>query len=444
MSNVTFTYPYAATPALANVSLDLVAGQVSALVGLNGSGKTTLAKVLAGLLQPTAGTVSWNGTDITMLDRAALRQRIAVLFQDYVRFYFRVRENIVFGNAQLHDEALMDQAASQSGSNEFIAQLADAVDTELGNTFVPGAGLSGGQWQRLVLARILYRRADLVILDEPTAALDPLAEAEFFERIRLLFPDAAILLISHRVTSVTSADRIYVLDSGRIAEAGNHTGLMQQGGQYASLYKRQAASILAAPNWTSLTLGGWDMTDAEELVARLTADISARERWQASWADAVPEAVGHRALDEVRRVSRDNAAWLSELLKRTGWPLRSVVGAEAAEAAWAIAQHADHDQVLQARCLEAMRAAASVGEASTSRLAYLEDRVRIAHGRPQLYGTQEIQLPGRDWELFPVEDPGRLNERRMAVGLPELPTVSSLPCDQAGRGGRAASDVPSA
>lgn len=173
------------------------------------------------------------------------------------------------------------------------------------------------------------------------------------------------------------------------------------------------------------------MTDAEELIARLKADVSARERWQATWTDTETGEAGRIARDEVIRVSRDNAVWLSRVLQKNGWPLKSVVGPEAAEGAWAIAQHADHDQALQARCLEFMRAAASIGEASVSRLAYLEDRVRVAAGRPQLYGTQEIQRPGRDWELQPVEDPAHLNERRVAVGLPELPSASSLLPDQA-------------
>lgn len=167
-------------------------------------------------------------------------------------------------------------------------------------------------------------------------------------------------------------------------------------------------------------MGGGITGYHEELIARLCADIEAREHWQAAWAVPGTDESERAALTEVREVSRANAAWLSEQLQVAGWPLESVAGIEAAEAAWAIAQHTDHDPAFQAHCLELMRAAVAAGEAPAARLAYLEDRVRVALGRPQLYGTQEIQLPGMDWELLPVEDPARLNERRAAVGLPAL------------------------
>jgi uncharacterized protein DUF6624 len=159
---------------------------------------------------------------------------------------------------------------------------------------------------------------------------------------------------------------------------------------------------------------------AAELTERMRSDVQAREQWQALW-DLPPADPAYRdAYAQVRDVSRANAVWFAGVLAESGWPRQSVVGEDAAEAAWVIAQHTDHDIGMQSECLRHMQGAVNDGEASAKRLAYLEDRVRLAQGRPQLYGTQEVRSPSGNWELRPVEDPEHLNDRRVAAGLPPL------------------------
>ena len=236
---VTFSYPGASTPALRDVSVEINCGEVIALVGENGSGKTTLAKILAGLYRPSAGSVRWDEVSITDVDGEPLRERIAVIAQDHGNWPLSVRDNITMG--RLLDDALLTAAVTASGADTVISELANGYDTLLAREFKDGAELSGGQWQRIAAARGIYRTAPLLIMDEPTAALDARAEYALFSSLRLLAEDRTVLIITHRLASVRHADRIYVLAHGSVIEAGTHAELLGLGGQYAELYTLQAS-----------------------------------------------------------------------------------------------------------------------------------------------------------------------------------------------------------
>jgi ATP-binding cassette, subfamily B, bacterial len=238
-SGVTFSYPGADEPSLREVSVEIGRGEVVALVGENGSGKTTLAKILAGLYRPSAGRVCWDGTDLADVHGEPLRERIAVIAQDHGNWPLTVRDNILMG--RLLDEALLASSVASSGADAVIAELDHGYDTLLAREFKDGAELSGGQWQRIAAARGFYRVAPLLIMDEPTAALDARAEYALFSSLRTLARDRTVLIITHRLASVRHADRIYVLAHGRVAESGTHADLMTLGGQYAELYTIQAS-----------------------------------------------------------------------------------------------------------------------------------------------------------------------------------------------------------
>jgi ATP-binding cassette subfamily B protein len=240
--DVEFIYPGAAAPALSNIDLHVRPGESLALVGQNGSGKTTLIKLLTRLYHPTRGRILLDGLDLEEWDETTLRQRIGVIFQDFARYQMLVGENIGAGDVRaFDDEGRWRSAAAQGLAAEFVETLPAGYHTQLGKWFKDGRELSGGQWQKIALSRAFMRtRADVLVLDEPTAAMDAQAEAEVFEHFRQLAKGRITILISHRFSTVRMADRIAVLDHGRMVEYGSHEELMSKDGQYAHLFTLQA------------------------------------------------------------------------------------------------------------------------------------------------------------------------------------------------------------
>lgn len=224
--DITFSYPNAERPALRGLSIEIEPGEVIAIVGENGSGKTTLAKILSGLYEPATGTVTYGGIRLQDIDLAQLRSRIAVVAQDFTHWPFSARQNITIGRHDRPDsDAALAEAARASGADQVMARLPEGPDTLLDPTYQGGVELSGGQWQRIAVARGLYRDAALLICDEPTAALDARTEHAVFETIREHAAQRTVVLITHRLASVRYADRIYVLEHGRVAEQGHAWGI---------------------------------------------------------------------------------------------------------------------------------------------------------------------------------------------------------------------------
>ncbi|MFG2952720.1 ABC transporter ATP-binding protein [Streptomyces sp. NPDC048291] len=237
----------AARPALDDVTLSIPLGRIVALVGENGSGKTTLVKLLAGLYQPDRGRILWDGVDAARADRHRLAERIAMVAQDFKRWPFTAKVNVAVGrsSAPLTDERLAASVA-EAGAEEVVEDLPRGLDTLLARNFSGGHELSGGQWQRLGIARAAYRRGHILIVDEPTAALDARAELEVFEKIRALAGSGqTVVLITHRLASVRHADLVHVLEQGRVVESGTPDELLASGGVYAELYTLQADQFTA-------------------------------------------------------------------------------------------------------------------------------------------------------------------------------------------------------
>jgi ATP-binding cassette subfamily B protein len=211
------------------------------LVGPNGAGKTTLIKLLTRLYDPTEGQITLDGVDLREYDPDELRRRIGVIFQDFVKYQLTVKENIGFGQIdELDDDARVQYAAERGGADEVVAELPQGIDTMLGRWFEKGHELSGGQWQKIALGRAFMRDGEVLVLDEPTAALDAEREYEIFQRFRELTNGKIAVLISHRFSTVRMADRIAVIEDGQIAELGSHEQLLARGGTYARLFEMQA------------------------------------------------------------------------------------------------------------------------------------------------------------------------------------------------------------
>jgi ATP-binding cassette subfamily B protein len=236
-----YRYPEAVDDALRSVSFELRRGQIMAVVGANGSGKTTLAKLLCDLLPPTRGTISWDGVDIATCSPDLVRAQIAPVFQDFAQYQFTIRQAIGLGDpTRLEDEPGIRQAADQAGLNEVIEARPNGLDARLGKLFSGGTDVSIGQWQRLAIARALFRDAPVVVLDEPTASLDPRAEADLFDLLHTLCHDRIVVFVSHRFATVRSADAVLVLNQGDVAQLGSHDELMTIGGLYRDLFTLQA------------------------------------------------------------------------------------------------------------------------------------------------------------------------------------------------------------
>lgn len=240
--HVSFAYPGTTGKALDNVSLQIRPGESLALVGENGSGKTTLIKLLTRLYEPTEGRIMLDGVELHDWDVETLRQRIGVIFQDFGRYQFSVGENIGAGDVRhIDDSARWEKAAKTGMAAPFIDEMPEGYETQLGRWFKGGRELSGGQWQKIALSRAFMRsEADILVLDEPTAAMDAASEAAIFDHFRSESHNKMTILISHRFSTVRAADQIIVIHDGEIVEQGNHESLLASNGQYASLFKLQA------------------------------------------------------------------------------------------------------------------------------------------------------------------------------------------------------------
>ena len=241
LDHVSFQYATSTRKILRDITLTIRPGEHVALVGENGSGKTTLVKLLCRLYDPTDGNIMLDGIDLRQFETAALRREISVIFQDYAQYHLTARENIWFGNLNLPpDQKRIMAAARHSGANDVIDSLPNGYETVLGTRFEDGAELSIGEWQKVALARAFLRDAQVIVLDEPTSAMDAKAEYEMFNKFREMSAGKTTILISHRFSTVRMADSIYVLNNGKIVESGSHEELIGLRGKYATMFEMQA------------------------------------------------------------------------------------------------------------------------------------------------------------------------------------------------------------
>lgn len=243
VEHLTFSYPTSPKPMLIDLSFRIEPNQTVAIVGENGAGKSTLVNCLIGLYQEYSGTVRYDGVDLKELDVNAFRDRTGAVFQDFLRYQVTAKENIGFGDvSRMEDMAAIEVAAARSGAADVVRTLPDGIDTLLGPIFEGGYELSVGQWQKLALARSFMRDSSVMVLDEPTASMDPMAEAELFKRFAELAEGRITLLISHRLGSCRMADQILVLKNGELVEQGSHEQLLQLQGEYCRMFETQSQS----------------------------------------------------------------------------------------------------------------------------------------------------------------------------------------------------------
>lgn len=248
--NVGFRYPLTDKDVLKDVSFRVTSGQALALVGENGAGKTTLVKLLTRLYEPTSGRILLNGLDAARFSPRSVQREMSIIFQDFGQYQMTVRENVALGRSSLTGDAEVEAASLRAGADAFVKGLPEGYGNMLGRWFAGGRQLSGGQWQRLALARLYFRDGSVLVFDEPTAALDANAEFEVVETLRQGARGRLTVIISHRFSTVRLADQIVVLEHGRVAEGGTHESLLEQGGRYAQMFRLQARGYLEgyAPN----------------------------------------------------------------------------------------------------------------------------------------------------------------------------------------------------
>lgn len=237
--NVSFAYPNG-TEVLRDISFVIKPGESLALVGVNGAGKTTLIKLLCRFYDVSSGQILINGVDLKDLKLDDWYKHLGTLFQDFVHYNFSVRDNIMLGAPDINDEERMRQAAEQSGAYEFIKKFENGFDQMLGRRFEQGEELSGGQWQKLAIARALYQQAPVLIMDEPTSAIDAQAEYEIFQNLEKVYKGKTLILVSHRFSTVRNANKIIVIDNGQVIESGTHEQLLEHKGKYAKMFHTQA------------------------------------------------------------------------------------------------------------------------------------------------------------------------------------------------------------
>lgn len=244
--DLAFAYTSQSPPVLKGVNFRVRPGEKIAIVGENGAGKSTLVKCLLGLYIPDSGTIRFDGIDIRDIEKDSMRANVSAVFQDFISYQLTARENIAMGQvSKISDDAAIMEAADKAGAGELIRRLPQGIDTELGPLFDNGYELSGGQWQKIALSRAFMKDAQVVILDEPTAAPDPKAEAEVYDNFTRLYEGKTTIMISHRLSSCRHADRIIVLRDGKIIEEGNHDELIRREGEYAQMFTSQAKRYTA-------------------------------------------------------------------------------------------------------------------------------------------------------------------------------------------------------
>ena len=237
--NVSFTYPNTQREILRNVSFEVKSGEKAAIVGVNGAGKSTIIKLLCGLYKPDNGHIYIGGKDINTLSQDDIRQAVSVVFQDYGCYQMTLRENIAFGDlSAIHDDKKLSEALKRAGADEILEK---GLDIPLGRLYEGGIDVSKGQWQRIAVARAFLSRSNFVILDEPTASLDPIAESRMYGAFLDILNERGTIIISHRLASAKMADKIIVIEGGEVSAVGNHAELMKEGGLYAVMFGEQSS-----------------------------------------------------------------------------------------------------------------------------------------------------------------------------------------------------------